>query len=119
MTHLCQNIQFTQGRIQGGHDTRFIRAPLLLVCSAATSFKIKYYHLPIPPVYCDATPVHLFWHISSVVYETAGTSTNIVEVSISPIEEPLLNDQKVFCRLNISSQMDIKKNWGSNSGKFF
>ena len=27
--------------------------------------------------------------------------------------------KKVFCILNISSQMDIKRNWGSNSGKVF
>ena len=71
----------------------------------------------------EQTLVYLFWHYRLVAYtfcQASGTSTksSIIEHYISDRRTLYLMKKQVFCILNVSSQMDIKRKWDSNSGEF-
>ena len=71
-------------------------------------------------MYCDATPVYLLSALLSKLFakllalQQNHPSSSTLEISD---RMTLYRMIKMYCRLSISSQMDIKRNWGSNSGK--
>ena len=74
-------------------------------------------------MYCDVTPVYLLSALLSKLFakllalqqnHPSDPSSSTLEISD---RMTLYRIIKMYCRLSISSQMDIKRNWGSNSGK--
>ena len=88
----------------GGGSTWFVRAPLLLACSAAIfkSWLVLYYHLPIAPVYLMLHQYIYSGTVGSAVYavcQAVVTSTKSSTVEHSrdlPSNDPLPNDKNVL-----------------------